>query len=86
MRTRRREWFVPRRISGSFVLLSPVSASWWLLCFFFVVTCRYDELRDLIRVVKNSQKIKDVAKVQSGRYMIYSFKSVSILTCSNLPV
>jgi len=28
---------------------------------------RFDELRDLIRVVKNSQKIKDVAKVQSGK-------------------
>ena len=28
---------------------------------------RFDELRDLIRAVKNSQKIKDVAKVQSGK-------------------
>ena len=27
---------------------------------------RYDELRDMIRTVKNSQKIKDVAKVQTG--------------------
>ena len=28
--------------------------------------CRYDELKDIIRLLKNSQKIRDVAKVQTG--------------------
>ena len=28
--------------------------------------CRFDELRDLIRSQKNSMKIKDITKVQTG--------------------
>ncbi len=36
--------------------------------FFVLSKIRYDELKDLIRVVKNSQKIKDVAKVLSGQH------------------
>ena len=31
-----------------------------------VCVCRYDELKDIIRMLKNSQKIRDVAKVQTG--------------------
>ena len=34
--------------------------------------CRYDELKDLIHVMRNSQKIKDITKVQSGILLLYA--------------
>lgn len=41
--------------------------SWALTFPVCTVSFRYDELRDVIRVLKNSQNIKDVAKVLSGQ-------------------
>ena len=37
---------------------------------------RYDELRDLIRTVKNSQNIKDVAKVLSGWLLLHGYNFI----------
>lgn len=37
-----------------------------------VCVCRFDELKDLVRVMRNSQRIRDVAKVQTGQPMASS--------------
>ena len=36
------------------------------MCHWCISTSRYDELRNVVHAMKNSQKIKDIAKVQSG--------------------
>ena len=38
------------------------------------MVCRYEELRDAIHAMKNSQKIKDIAKVQSGKMLLFVTK------------
>ena len=70
----RKESFARKRTKGQLLrhiqmymcMLSGVCAcevDWVLLICFF---CRFDELRDLIRAQKNSMKIKDITKVQTG--------------------
>ena len=34
---------------------------------------RYEELRNIVHAMKNSQKIKDLAKVQSSRFCTLQF-------------
>ena len=48
--------------------------------------CRYDELKSVIHAMKNSQKIKDIAKLQTGKqyvYMLFTLYTASPLMYAN---
>ena len=82
MRRRRREWFVHRKIKGEYPHLMAIIMCRFSVqkhassntdgvqyAVFALITCRYDELRSVVHAMKNSQKIKDISKVQTGMYM-----------------
>ena len=40
---------------------------------------RYDELKDILRTLRNSQKIKDIAKVQTGQWIDTVYQLLSFI-------
>ena len=62
----------------SLVLLTQAHLS--IMVALYVIN-RYDELKDILRTLRNSQKIKDIAKVQTGSIVIVSRDSKLAFFC-----